>query len=169
MIRAAARCSRAAEATIRGRTSSVRSILFRYSMLLKLIDGELSVPNANHVAIQMVDYDVGATAKTIKGLAELVKGSIESAESLFGGLERIMRSVKVASHFLMVKNLHATGNFEIAKEKNFGDAEETLTSDHYCTVGVILTGVALMYGNKAKQERSSSILILESPRASMET
>ncbi|WZZ37621.1 hypothetical protein YC2023_033880 [Brassica napus] len=155
--------------------------------------------------------DVAATAKTIKGLTELVKGSIESAESLFRGLENheICKGNTALSYG---EFLHATGNFEMATEMyqkaihgvtdtkesmsscnmnlkavslaatfalgkleshigNFGDAEETLTSaltsaeEHYGhnhpKVGVILTGVALMYRNKAKQERSSSIMIQE--------
>ncbi|XP_009122806.1 uncharacterized protein LOC103847475 isoform X4 [Brassica rapa] len=155
--------------------------------------------------------DVAATANTIKGLAVLVKGNTESAESLFGGLENNeMCKGNVALSY--GEFLHATGNFEKAKEMyqkaiqgaadtkesmsscnmnlkavslaatfalgqleshfgNFGDAEETLTSaltsaeEHYGhnhpKVGVILTGVALMYRNKAKRERSSSILIQE--------
>ncbi|CAF1793025.1 BnaCnng03670D [Brassica napus] len=155
--------------------------------------------------------DVAATTKTIKGLVELVKGNTESAESLFGGLENhdICKGNVALSYG---EFLHATGNFEKAKEMyqkaiqgaadtkesmsscnmnlkavslaatfalgqleshigNFGDAEETLTSaltsaeEHYGhnhpKVGVILTGVALMYRNKAKKERSSSILIQE--------
>ncbi|KAL0842530.1 hypothetical protein Bca101_015775 [Brassica carinata] len=334
MIHAAFKCARAAAAaTLRGRAIPVRSRLVRYSTPLRLIHGEISVPNANHVAIQMVNYalsharsqrsdesyaqgmlvleqclgnqadddqvsqdskatvliamsdllyesgksseaierlkqvmtltlsslairvvavealvglliqsgqvqtpaddsslriadeflelvkkrghenlqDVGATAKTIIGLAELVKGSIESAESLFRGLENheICKGNAALSYG---EFLHATGNFEMAKEMykkaiqgvkdtkesmsscnmnlkavslaatfalgqleshigNFGDAEETLTSaltsaeEHYGhnhpKVGVILTGVALMYRNKAKQERSSSFLIQE--------
>lgn len=329
MIHAAFKCARAAAAaTLRGRAIPVRSSLVRYSTPLRLIHGEISVPNANHVAIQMVNYalsharsqrsdetyaqgmlvleqclgnqasddqasqdskatvliamsdllyesgksseaierlkqvmsltlsslairvvavealvglliqsgqddaslsvadeflelvkerghenlqDVAETAKTIKGLAELVKGSIESAEPLFGGLENheICKGNVALSYG---EFLHATGNFEMAKEMyqkaiqgvkdtkesmsscnmnlkavslaatfalgqleshigNFGDAEETLTSaltsaeEHYGhnhpKVGVILTGVALMYRNKAKQERSSSIMIQE--------
>ncbi|ESQ40130.1 hypothetical protein EUTSA_v10013663mg [Eutrema salsugineum] len=326
MIRAATKCSREAAATICGRTTSARSSLVRYSTPLRLIHGEISVPNANHVAIQMVNYalsharaqksdesyaqgmlvleqclgnqpnddqvsqdskatvllamsdllyesgnsseaierlkqvmtltlsslairvvavealvglliqsgqddvssnvadeflelvkgrghenlqDVAATAKTIKGLAELVKGSIESAQSLFLGLENheISKGNVALSYG---EFLHATGNFETAKEMyqkaiqmdtkesmcscnmnlkavslaatfalgqleshigNFGDAEETLTraltsaEEHYGhnhpKVGVILTGVALVYRNKAKQEHSSSILIQE--------
>ncbi|KAG5377522.1 hypothetical protein IGI04_042118 [Brassica rapa subsp. trilocularis] len=330
MIHSVAKYARAAAAaaTIRGRAISVRSSSVRYSIPLRWIHGEISVPNANHVAIQMVNYalsharsqksgesyaqgmlvleqclgtqpnddqasqdskatvlramsdllyesgnsseaierlkqvmsltlsslsiravavealvgllvqsgqddtslmvadeflelvkerghenlqDVAATAKTIKGLAELVKGNIESAESLFGGLENNeMCKGNIALSY--GEYLHATGNFEKAKEMyqkaiqgvtdtkesmcscnmnlkavslaatfalgqleshigNFGDAEETLTSaltsaeEHYGhnhpKVGVILTGVALMYRNKAKQERSSSILIQE--------
>ncbi|VVB12917.1 unnamed protein product [Arabis nemorensis] len=322
ILRAAAKCSRAVATTIRGRTITVRSSLVRYSTPLRSIHGEISVPNTNHVAIQMVNYalsharsqrsdesyaqgmlvleqcfgnqsnddqasqdskatvllaignineaierlkqvmtltlsslairavavealvglliqtgqddaslnvadeflelvkergndenllDVVAIAKAIKGLAELVKGSIESAESLFRGLEthEICKGNIALSYG---EFLHATGNFEMAKEMyqkaiqgvadtkesmsscnmnlkavslaakfalgqleshigNFGDAEETLTSaltsaeEHYGhnhpKVGVILTGVALMYRNKAKQERSSSILIQE--------
>ncbi|CAH8269767.1 unnamed protein product [Arabidopsis lyrata] len=328
MIRAATKVSRAAAATIRGRTISVRGNLIRYSTPLRLIHGEISVPNANHVAIQMVNYalsharsqksdesyaqgmlvleqclenqpnddqvshdskatvllamsdllyesgnsseaierlkqvmtlthsslairvvavealvglliqsgqddasldvadeflelvkesghenlqDVVATAKAIKGLAELVKGNIESAESLFRGLEN-HESCKGNIALSYGEFLHATGNFELAKEMyhmaiqgvtetkvsmcscnmnlkavslaatfalgqleshigNFGVAEKTLTDaltnaeEHYGNnhpkVGVILTAVALMYGNKAKQERSSSILIQE--------
>ncbi|KAF8089843.1 hypothetical protein N665_0496s0049 [Sinapis alba] len=328
MIHAAAKCARAAAGTIRGRAIPVRSRLVRYSTPLRLIHGEISVPNANHVAIQMVNYalsharsqrsdesyaqgmlvleqclgnqanddqvsqdskatvllamsdllyesgnsseaierlkqvmtltlsslairvvavealvglliqsgqddaslyvadefvelvkerghenlqDVAATAKTIKGLTELVKGSIESAESLFRGLE----SLEICKGNIALSYgefLHATGNFEMAKDMyqkaiqgvtetkesmcscnmnlkavslaatfalgqleshigNFGDAEETLTSaltsaeEHYGhnhpKVGVILTGVGLMYRNKAKQERSTSIMIQE--------
>ncbi|CAF1696203.1 unnamed protein product [Brassica oleracea] len=288
MIHAATKCARAAAATIRG-----RAIPVRYTTPLRLIHG---VPNANHVAIQMVNYalshagslkisgnsseaierlkqvmsltlssfailesgsvffvvavvavealvglliqsgqddaslnvadeflelvkerghenlqDVAATAKTIKGLTELVKGSIESAESLFRGLEN-HENCKGNTALSYGEFLHATGNFEMATEMyqkaihgvtdtkesmsscnmnlkavslaatfalgqleshigNFGDAEETLTSaltsaeEHYGhnhpKVGVILTGVALMYRNKAKQERSSSIMIQE--------
>nr|VDD21424.1 unnamed protein product [Brassica rapa] len=330
MIHSVAKYARAAAAaaTIRGRAIAVRSSSVRYSIPLRWIHGEISVPNANHVAIQMVNYalsharsqksgesyaqgmlvleqclgtqpnddqasqdskatvllamsdllyesgnsseaierlkqvmpltlsslsiravavealvgllvqsgqddvslivageflkmvkerghenlqDVAATAKTIKGLADLVKGNIESAESLFGGLENNeMCKGNVALSY--GEFLHATGNFEKAKEMyqkaiqgvaetkesmcscnmnlravslaatfalgqleshigNFGDAEETLTSaltsaeEHYGhnhpKVGVILTGVALMYRNKAKRERSSSILIQE--------
>lgn len=328
MIHAAFKCARAAAATIRGRAIPVRSSLVRYSTPLRSIHGEISVPNANNVAIQMVNYalsharsqssdesyaqgmlvleqclgnqadddqvsqdskatvllamsdllyesgnsseaierlkqvmtltlsslsirvvaveslvglliqsgqddasldvadgflelvkerghdnlqEVAATAKTIKGLAELVKGSIESAESLYRGVENheICKGNVALSYG---EYLHATGNFEMAKEMyqkaiqgvkdtkesmsscnmnlkavslaatfalgqleshigKFGDAEETLTSaltsaeEHYGhnhpKVGVILTGVALMYRNKAKQERSSSILIQE--------
>ncbi|KAF3505143.1 hypothetical protein F2Q69_00045855 [Brassica cretica] len=323
MIHSVAKYARAA-ATIRGRAISVRSSSVRYSIPSRAIHGEISVPNANHVAIQMVNYalsharsqksdesyaqgmlvleqclgtqpnddqashdskatvllamsdllyesgnsseaierlkqvmslalsslsiravavealvgllvqsgqddaslmvadeflerghenlqDVAATAKTIKGLVELVKGNTESAESLFGGLENhdICKGNVALSYG---EFLHATGNFEKAKEMyqkaiqgaadtkesmsscnmnlkavslaatfalgqleshvgNFGDAEETLTSaltsaeEHYGhnhpKVGVILTGVALMYRNKAKKERSSSILIQE--------
>uniref|UniRef100_M4CZG4 Uncharacterized protein n=1 Tax=Brassica campestris TaxID=3711 RepID=M4CZG4_BRACM len=330
MIHSVAKYARAAAAaaTIRGRAISVRSSSVRYSTPLRWIHGEISVPNANHVAIQMVIYalsharsqksgesyaqgmlvleqclgtqpnddqashdskatvllamsdllyesgnsseaierlkqvmsltlsslsirvvavealvglliqlgqddaslivadeflemvkerglenlqDVAATANTIKGLAVLVKGNTESAESLFGGLENNeMCKGNVALSY--GEFLHATGNFEKAKEMyqkaiqgaadtkesmsscnmnlkavslaatfalgqleshfgNFGDAEETLTSaltsaeEHYGhnhpKVGVILTGVALMYRNKAKRERSSSILIQE--------
>ncbi|CAH8318889.1 unnamed protein product [Eruca vesicaria subsp. sativa] len=329
MIHSAFKCARAAAAaTIRGRAIPVRSSLVRYTTPLRWIHGEISVPNANHVAIQMVNYalsharsqrsdesyaqgmlvleqclgnqanddqvsqdskaivllamsdllyesgnsseaierlkqvmsltlsslairvvavealvglliqsgqddaslnvadeflelvresghenlqDVAVTAKTIKGLAELVKGSIESAESLFRGLENhaICKGNIALSYG---EFLHATGSFEMAKEMyqkaiqgvsdtkesmsscnmnlkavslaatfalgqleshigSFGDAEETLTSaltsaeEHYGhnhpKVGVILTGVALMYRNKAKQERSSSIMIQE--------
>ncbi|KAF2537677.1 hypothetical protein F2Q68_00023573 [Brassica cretica] len=347
MIHSVAKYARAA-ATIRGRAISVRSSSVRYSIPSRAIHGEISVPNANHVAIQMVNYalsharsqksdesyaqgmlvleqclgtqpnddqashdskatvllamsdllyesgnsseaierlkqvmsltlsslsiravavealvglliqlgqddaslmvadeflerghenlqDVAATAKTIKGLVELVKGNTESgresllflfhitllsfmhslivgaAESLFGGLENhdICKGNVALSYG---EFLHATGNFEKAKEMyqkaiqgaadtkesmsscnmnlkavslaatfalgqleshvgNFGDAEETLTSaltsaeEHYGhnhpKVGVILTGVALMYRNKGKKERSSSILIQE--------
>ncbi|CAN7037107.1 unnamed protein product [Brassica oleracea var. botrytis] len=327
MIHSVAKYARAA-ATIRGRAISVRSSSVRYSIPSRAIHGEISVPNANHVAIQMVNYalsharsqksdesyaqgmlvleqclgtqpnddqashdskatvllamsdllyesgnsseaierlkhvmsltlsslsikavavealvglliqlgqddaslmvadefvelvkerghenlqDVAATAKTIKGLVELIKGNTESAESLFGGLENhdICKGNVALSYG---EFLHATGNFEKAKEMyqkaiqgaadtkesmsscnmnlkavslaatfalgqleshvgNFGDAEETLTSaltsaeEHYGhnhpKVGVILTGVALMYRNKAKKERSSSILIQE--------
>ncbi|KAL9278161.1 putative tetratricopeptide-like helical domain superfamily [Arabidopsis thaliana] len=328
MIRAAAKFSREAAATIRGRTISVRGNLIRYSTPLRLIHGEISVPNANHVAIQMVNYalsharsqksdesyaqgmlvleqclgnqpnddqvshdskatvllamsdllyesgnsseaierlkqvmilthsslairvvavealvglliqsgqddasldvadeflklvkesghenlqGVVATVKAIKGLAELVKGNIESAESLFRGLEN-HESCKGNIALSYGEYLHATGNFELAKEMyqkaiqgvtetkesmcscnmnlkavslaatfalgqleshigNFGVAEKTLTDaltkteehygDNHPKVGVILTAVALMYGNKAKQERSSSILIQE--------
>ncbi|CAD5330565.1 unnamed protein product [Arabidopsis thaliana] len=328
MIRAAAKFSREAAATIRGRAISVRGNLIRYSTPLRLIHGEISVPNANHVAIQMVNYalsharsqksdesyaqgmlvleqcfgnqpndddvshdskatvllamsdllyesgnsseaserlkqvmtlthsslairvvavealvgllmqsgqddasldvadeflelvkesghenlqDVIAAAKAIKGLAELVKGNIESAESLFRGLEN-HDSCKGNIALSYGEYLHATGNFELAKEMyqkaiqgvretkesmcscnmnlkavslaatfalgqleshigNFGVAEKTLTDaltnteehhgDNHPKVGVILTAVALMYGNKAKQERSSSILIQE--------
>ncbi|KAL0672099.1 hypothetical protein Bca4012_000079 [Brassica carinata] len=284
MIHAATKCARAAAATIRG-----RAIPVRYTTPLRLIHG---VPNANHVAIQMVNYalsharsqrsdesyaqgmlvleqclgnqasydqvsqdskatvllamsdllyesgnsseaierlkqvmsltlssfairvvavealvglliqsgqddaslnvadeflelvkerghenlqDVAATAKTIKGLTELVKGSIESGNTALSYGEL----------------LHATGNFEMATEMyqkaihgvtdtkesmsscnmnlkavslaatfalgqleshigNFGDAEETLTS--------ALTSAEEHY---AKQERSSSIMIQE--------
>ncbi|CAN6875419.1 hypothetical protein Bca4012_047205 [Brassica carinata] len=327
MIHSVAKYARAA-ATIRGRAISVRSSSVRYSIPSRAIHGEISVPNANHLAIQMVNYalsharsqksdesyaqgmlvleqclgtqpnddqasldskatvllamsdllyesgnsseaierlkqvmsltlsslsiravavealvgllvqsgqddaslmvadeflelvkerghenlqGVAATAKTIKGLVELVKGNTESAESLFGGLENhdICKGNVALSYG---EFLHATGNFEKAKEMyqkaiqgaadtkesmsscnmnlkavslaatfalgqleshigNFGDAEETLTSaltsaeEHYGhnhpKVGVILTGVALMYRNKAKKERSSSILIQE--------
>ncbi|KAG7600872.1 putative tetratricopeptide-like helical domain superfamily [Arabidopsis thaliana] len=328
MIRAAAKFSREAAATFRGRTISVRGNLIRYSTPLRLIHGEISVPNANHVAIQMVNYalsharsqksdesyaqgmlvleqclgnqpnddqvshdskatvllamsdllyesgnsseaierlkqvmilthsslairvvavealvglliqsgqddasldvadeflklvkesghenlqGVVATVKAIKGLAELVKGNIESAESLFRGLEN-HESCKGNIALSYGEYLHATGNFELAKEMyqkaiqgvtetkesmcscnmnlkavslaatfalgqleshigNFGVAEKTLTDaltkteehygDNHPKVGVILTAVALMYGNKAKQERSSSILIQE--------
>ncbi|XP_009130683.1 uncharacterized protein LOC103855447 isoform X2 [Brassica rapa] len=329
MIHTATKCARAAAATVRGGAIPVRSSLVRYATPLRLIHGEISVPNANNVAIQMVNYalsharsqrsdesyaqgmlvleqclgnqasddqvsqdskatvllamsdllyesgnsseaierlkqvmsltlsslsirvvavealvglliqsgqddaslnvadeflelvkerghenlqGVAATAKTIKGLTELVKGSIESAESLFQGLENheICKGSNIALSY--GEFLHATGNFEMAKEMyqkaiqgvtetkesmsscnmnlkavslaatfalgqleshigNFGDAEETLTSAltsaeaHYGhshpKVGVILTGVALMYRNKAKQERSSSIMIQE--------
>ncbi|XP_010452043.1 PREDICTED: uncharacterized protein LOC104734215 [Camelina sativa] len=329
MIRAAAKFSRAAAAaTARGRTISVRGSLVRYSTPLRLIHGEISVPNANHVAIQMVNYalsharsqksdesysqgmlvleqclgnqlnddqasqdskatvllamsdllyesgnrseaierlkqvmtltlsslairvaavealvglliqsgqddaslvvadeflelvkesghenhqDVVATAKAIKGLAELVKGNIESAESLFRGLEN-HEGCKGNLALSYGEFLHATGNFEMAKEVyqkaiqgvtetkesmcscnmnlkavslaatsslgqleshmgNFDVAETTLTQalsiaeeyhgDSHPKVGVMLTAVALMYGNKARQERSSSILIQE--------
>uniref|UniRef100_A0A1J3JDW5 Uncharacterized protein n=1 Tax=Noccaea caerulescens TaxID=107243 RepID=A0A1J3JDW5_NOCCA len=328
MIHAATKCSRAAAAAIRGRTIAFRRSLVPYSTPLRSIHGEISVPNTNHVAIQMVNYalsharsqksdesyaqgmlvleqclgnqpkddqvsqdskatvllamsdllyesgnsseaierlkqvmtltmsslsirvvavealvglliqsgqddaslnvadeflelvkerghenlqNVAAAAKAIKGLAELVNGSVESAESLFRGVED-HESCKGNVALSYGEYLHATGNFETAKEMyqkaikgvedtkesmcscnmnlkavslaatfalgqlqshvgNFGDAEETLTSaltsaeEHYGhnhpKVGVILTGVALMYRNKAKQERSSSILIQE--------
>ncbi|KAF8105089.1 hypothetical protein N665_0163s0059 [Sinapis alba] len=328
MIHSVAKCVRTAAATLRVRAISVRSSSVRYSIPLRSIHGDISVPNANHVAIQMVNYalsharsqnsgesyaqgmlvleqclgtqpnddqasqdskatvllamsdllyesgnsseaierlkqvmslslsslsirvvalealvglliqsgqddaslnvadeflelvkerghenlqDVAATAKTIKGLAELVKGSIESAESLFRGLENHDMCIGNAA-LSYGEYLHATGNFEKAKEMyqksiqgvtetkesmcscnmnlkavslaatfalgqleshigNFGDAEETLTSaltsaeeyygHNHPNVGVILTGVALMYRNKAKQERSSSIMIQE--------
>ncbi|CAN8257382.1 unnamed protein product [Cochlearia groenlandica] len=330
MIHAALRCSsRALAGTIRGRTISDRSSFVRYpTPLLRSIHGEISVPNANHVAIQMVNYalsharsqksdesyaqgmlvleqclgnqqnddqashdskgtvllamsdllyesgniseaierlkqamtlslsslsirvfavealvglliqsgqddvsvnvadefvelvkekgdedlvDVGATAKAIKGLAALVKGNIDSAESSFRGLEN-HKILKGNSALSCGEFFHATRNFEMAKEMyqkaiqgvedtkesmcscnmnlkavslaakfalgqleshigNFGDAEETMTSalasaeelygQNNPKLGVILTGVALMYRNKAKQERSSSILIQE--------
>ncbi|KAL0783823.1 hypothetical protein Bca101_000068 [Brassica carinata] len=272
MIHAATKCARAAAATIRG-----RAIPVRYTTPLRLIHG---VPNANHVAIQMVNYalsharsqrsdesyaqgmlvleqclgnqasydqvsqdskatvllamsdllyesgnsseaierlkqvmsltlssfairvvavealvglliqsgqddaslnvadeflelvkerghenlqDVAATAKTIKGLTELVKGSIESGrESIstflffypnlcFEDL-RTMRSAKGTLPFLMAVSLAATfalGQLE-SHIGNFGDAEETLTS--------ALTSAEEHY---AKQERSSSIMIQE--------
>ncbi|KAF3513403.1 hypothetical protein F2Q69_00000081 [Brassica cretica] len=239
MIHAATKCARAAAATIRG-----RAIPVRYTTPLRLIHG---VPNANHVAIQMVNYalshasydqvsqdskatvllamsdllyesseaierlkqvmsltlssfairvvavealvglliqsgqddaslnvadeilelvkerghenlqDVAATAKTIKGLTELVKGSIESGRE----------SISTFLFFYVIRHSVLVLLFI----RNFGDAEETLTSaltsaeEHYGhnhpKVGVILTGVALMYWNKAKQERSSSIMIQE--------
>ncbi|EOA19626.1 hypothetical protein CARUB_v10002953mg [Capsella rubella] len=319
MIRAAAKLSRAAAAA----TARVR-----YSTPLRLIHGEISVPNANHVAIQMVNYalsharsqksdesysqgmlvleqclgnqlnddqvsqdskatvllamsdllyesgnssgaierlkqvmtlthsslairvaavealvglliqsgqddasldvaaeflelvkesgyenpqDMVAAAKAIKGLAELVKGNIESAESLFRGLEN-HESCNGNIALSYGEFLHATGNFEMAKEiyqkaiqgvteskesmcscnmnlkavslaatfslgqleshiGNFDVAEKTLTQalsiaeeyygDKHPKVGVVLTAVTLMYGNKARQERSSSILIQE--------
>ena len=58
MIHAATKCARAAAAaaTIRGRAIPVRRSLVRYATPLRLIHGEISVPNANHVAIQMVNY-----------------------------------------------------------------------------------------------------------------
>ncbi|KAL1200556.1 hypothetical protein V5N11_032956 [Cardamine amara subsp. amara] len=328
MFHAAAKCARAAAATIRGRTISVRGSFVRCTTPQRLIHGEISVPNTNHVAVQMVNYalsharslksdesyaqgmlvleqclgnqpnddqvsqdskatvllamsdllyesgnsceaierlkevmtltisslpikvvalealvglliqsgqddaslnvvdeflklvkesgndnlqDVAATAKAIKGLAMLVKGNIESAESLFRGLENneICKGNIALSYG---EFLHATGNFEMAREMykkaiqgvmdtkesmcscnmnlkavsmaakfalgqleshmgNFKDAETELTSaltsaeehygDKHPKVGVILTGVALMYRNKAKQEGSSFILIQE--------
>ncbi|XP_010543277.1 PREDICTED: uncharacterized protein LOC104816254 [Tarenaya hassleriana] len=152
-----------------------------------------------------------ARAKAIKGLSELVKGSIESAASLFRGLEN-HESCQGNVALSYGEFFHATGNYEMAKEMyqkaikgttenkyssgscnmnsqetslaatfalgqlqshvgNFADAEETLTSavtkaeeyfgHRHQKVGVILTGIALMYRKKAKQERSSSFLIQE--------
>ncbi|CAN6804997.1 unnamed protein product [Brassica oleracea] len=59
MIHAATKCARAAAAaaaTIRGRAIPVRSSLVRYTTPLRSIHGEISVPNANNVAIQMVFF-----------------------------------------------------------------------------------------------------------------
>ena len=58
MIHSVAKYARAAAAaaTIRGRAIAVRSSSVRYSIPLRWIHGEISVPNANHVAIQMVNY-----------------------------------------------------------------------------------------------------------------
>ena len=55
MIHSVAKYARAA-ATIRGRAISVRSSSVRYSIPSRAIHGEISVPNANHLAIQMVNY-----------------------------------------------------------------------------------------------------------------
>lgn len=56
MIHAATKCSRAAAAAIRGRRIAFRRSLVPYSTPLRSIHGEISVPNTNHVAIQMVNY-----------------------------------------------------------------------------------------------------------------
>ena len=58
MIHSVAKYARAAAAaaTIRGRAIAVRSSSVRYSIPLRWIHGEIRVPNANHVAIQMVNY-----------------------------------------------------------------------------------------------------------------
>ncbi|GKV05873.1 hypothetical protein SLEP1_g17828 [Rubroshorea leprosula] len=153
-------------------------------------------------------------ARAVKGLAEFVKGNIESAESFFQGLHADCNCNAALSYG---EFLHATRNFTLAKELyqrltkevhknvnfsdintsgvcnmapnevllaatfalgqlemhmgNFGDAEEILTEvllkteeqfgPHHPKVGVVLTCMAFLFRNKARQEGSSSLLIQE--------
>jgi tetratricopeptide (TPR) repeat protein len=86
---------------------------------------------------------VVATVKAIKGLAELVKGNIESAESLFRGLEN-HESCKGNIALSYGEYLHATGNFELAKEMYQKAIQGvTETKESMCSCNMNLKAVSL--------------------------
>jgi tetratricopeptide (TPR) repeat protein len=91
-----------------------------------------------------------------------IQGVTETKESMCS-CNMNLKAVSLAATFALGQLESHIGNFGVA-EKTLTDAL-TKTEEHYGDnhpkVGVILTAVALMYGNKAKQERSSSILIQE--------
>ncbi|XWS67101.1 hypothetical protein CRYUN_Cryun05aG0257900 [Craigia yunnanensis] len=93
-----------------------------------------------------------ARAKAMKGLVELVSGNLESAISFFQGLQdNEDRNVRIFQNF---------GAAEEILTKALTKTEEYLGSNHP-KVGVVLTCIALMSRNKARQEHSSSLLIQE--------
>ncbi|KAJ4704639.1 Tetratricopeptide repeat (TPR)-like superfamily protein [Melia azedarach] len=165
------------------------------------------------------DEEYGALVyrvNAVKGLVELTRGNLESAEAFFEGFQEnegctgnaavsYGEYLHVTRNFLLAKkfyqkvievlaeqkdfsDMNALGSCNMTLEEvslaatfalgqleahigNFGDAEEILTraltkteelyGSHHPKVGVVLTCLALMFRNKAVQERSSALLIQE--------
>ncbi|KAI4354538.1 hypothetical protein L6164_003390 [Bauhinia variegata] len=101
---------------------------------------------------------INVRATAVKGLVELINGSIESAEAFFRGPheEKLCNGSVALSYG---EFLHAKQNFSLAKESHLSLV--ALCGSHHPKVGVILTCIALMFKRKAVQERSSSLLIQE--------
>ncbi|XXG54548.1 hypothetical protein AAC387_Pa03g2395 [Persea americana] len=122
--------------------------------------------------------DLYIQANAIKGLVELVKGNIVSAELHFrmcqfndlledkwymGNVALSLGKVSLGAICALGQLATHSGNFTDAEEiltKALTKAEEHFGSSHP-NVGVVLICLAIMFGHKAKMEQSSSILIQE--------
>ncbi|KAJ8636693.1 hypothetical protein MRB53_010960 [Persea americana] len=122
--------------------------------------------------------DLYIQANAIKGLVELVKGNIVSAELHFrmcqfndlledkwymGNVALSLGKVSLGAICALGQLATHSGNFTDAEEiltKALTKAEEHFGSSHP-NVGVVLICIAIMFGHKAKMEQSSSILIQE--------